>query len=78
MDEAFGMGEGRYRGVNPQNRGKPGTRIFVDHLKRVNGIVQRLGLKALIWSDSQWCFLCFSAHSFTGFGSQCCSAWLLR
>lgn len=63
MDEAFGMGEGRYRAVNPQNRNKPGTRIFVDHLKRVNSIVHRLNLKALIWSDSELRLNCSAACS---------------
>lgn len=54
MDEAFGLGEGRYRHYNRGVR-KDGTKIFTDHLRRVDGICRKLGVKPLIWSDSQSC-----------------------
>ena len=55
MDEAFGLGEGRYKAAHPQHRNKEGTQIFIDHLKRVNTICQRIGVKPIIWSDSKLC-----------------------
>ncbi|KAI9317432.1 glycoside hydrolase superfamily [Dichotomocladium elegans] len=47
MDEAFG--EGRYRQMFGY---KETTRIFVDHLQRVNEICTRLGLQPMLWSDT--------------------------
>jgi hypothetical protein len=52
MDEAFGLGEGRFRAAHPESRWKDGTRVFLDHLDRVNAICKRKGLTPLIWSDS--------------------------
>ncbi|KAI8138280.1 glycoside hydrolase superfamily [Fennellomyces sp. T-0311] len=49
MDEAHGVGEGRYRQIFGY---KEPTRIFVDHLQRVNEICTRLGLQPMIWSDT--------------------------
>jgi N-acetyl-beta-hexosaminidase len=58
MDEAFGLGEGRFKQARPESRWKDGTRIFLDHLKRVNAICKRKGLTPLIWSDSS----CLCSH----------------
>ena len=52
MDEAHGMGEGRYKNYFGHQEH---TRIFMDHLKQVHHICLRKGLKPLIWSDSK-CF----------------------
>ncbi|KAI8373055.1 glycoside hydrolase superfamily [Radiomyces spectabilis] len=52
MDEAYGMGESRYRQLFGY---KEPTRVFVDHLQRVNEICTRLGLQPLIWSDMLFC-----------------------
>lgn len=51
MDEAWGLGEGRYKHYNRGPK-KEGTKIFTDHLKRVNDICRKLKVKPLIWSDS--------------------------
>ncbi|KAJ8651597.1 hypothetical protein O0I10_012834 [Lichtheimia ornata] len=49
MDEAHGLGDGRYRQIFGY---KEPTRIFVEHLQRVNEICTRLGLQPMIWSDT--------------------------
>ncbi|KAI9249764.1 glycoside hydrolase superfamily [Phascolomyces articulosus] len=49
MDEAHGVGEERYRQLFGY---KEPTRIFVDHLQKVNEICTRLGLQPMIWSDT--------------------------
>ncbi|KAF7727377.1 hypothetical protein EC973_007620 [Apophysomyces ossiformis] len=49
MDEAYGVGEGRYRQLFGY---KEPTEIFVNHLQRVNEICTRLGLQPMIWSDT--------------------------
>ncbi|KAJ1964874.1 hypothetical protein IWQ62_002807 [Dispira parvispora] len=52
MDEAYGVGEGRFRQLYGQEEG---TKIFVEHLERVAGICRELNLKPLIWSDMLFC-----------------------
>ncbi|KAJ2167803.1 hypothetical protein GGH15_001865 [Coemansia sp. RSA 562] len=52
MDEAYGVGEGRFRGLYGQVEG---TAIFVEHLGRVHAICAQLGLRAMIWSDMLFC-----------------------
>ncbi|ORZ02623.1 glycoside hydrolase superfamily [Syncephalastrum racemosum] len=52
MDEAHGVGEGRYRQIFGY---KEPTRIFVEHLRKVNEICSRLGLQPMIWSDMLFC-----------------------
>ncbi|CAO3685673.1 unnamed protein product [Umbelopsis vinacea] len=52
MDEAYGVGEGRYRQFFGY---KEGTRIFIDHLQRVNEICDRIGVQPMIWSDMLFC-----------------------
>lgn len=47
--KAYGVGEGRYRQFFGY---KEGTRIFIDHLQRVNEICDRIGVQPMIWSDS--------------------------
>ncbi|KAI8098093.1 glycoside hydrolase superfamily [Gilbertella persicaria] len=53
MDEAHGVGEGRYRQLFGYH--KDSTQIFVDHLQRVNEICVRNGLQPMIWSDMLFC-----------------------
>ncbi len=48
MDEASGIGRGRYRALHGE---KPPLEIFNRHLCRVSEICRRLGLKPMIWSD---------------------------
>ena len=48
MDEAHGIGTGRYR---DRHGVKPPFDILNDHLKKVRGICRKLGLKPMIWSD---------------------------
>ncbi|KAJ1649819.1 hypothetical protein IWQ61_009210 [Dispira simplex] len=52
MDEAYGVGEGRFRQLYGQEEG---TKIFVEHLERVASICRDLNLKPLIWSDMLFC-----------------------
>lgn len=54
MDEAHGVGEGRYRQLYGY---KEGTQIFVEHLQKVNEICQRSDLQPMIWSDSKFLLL---------------------
>ncbi|RUS26794.1 family 20 glycoside hydrolase [Jimgerdemannia flammicorona] len=49
MDEAHGVGEGRYRQLYGY---KDATQLFVDHLQRVNEICKRMELQPMIWSDT--------------------------
>ncbi|ORZ27013.1 glycoside hydrolase superfamily [Lobosporangium transversale] len=49
LDEAGGVGEGRYRQIFGYE--EP-TRVFLNHLKRVQEICKRLDLKPMIWSDT--------------------------
>ncbi len=51
MDEAHGIGEGRYRQIFNNTRKEP-HEIFVEHLKKVAAICEKHGLQPLIWSDS--------------------------
>jgi len=48
MDEAWGIGTGRYRERHGE---KSGFDILNNHLERVRAICQRLGLQPMIWSD---------------------------
>ncbi|KAI9472138.1 MAG: glycoside hydrolase superfamily [Benjaminiella poitrasii] len=50
MDEAHGVGEGRYRQLYGYN--KDSTQIFLEHLQRVNEICARHELEPMIWSDT--------------------------
>ncbi len=48
MDEAMDLGLGRYL---KKNGYRPGFDIMEFHLDRVNKIIKRLGLEAMMWSD---------------------------
>lgn len=48
MDEAHGVGEGRYRQLFGF---KDSTDVFLSHIKRVNDICKKKGLIPMIWSD---------------------------
>ncbi|KAJ1923854.1 hypothetical protein IWQ60_005607 [Tieghemiomyces parasiticus] len=52
MDEAYGVGEGRFRQLYGS---KDGTEIFIDHLERVTEICRAVGVKPMIWSDMLFC-----------------------
>ncbi|KAJ2448686.1 hypothetical protein EV183_005310 [Coemansia sp. RSA 2336] len=52
MDEAYGVGEGRFRQMFGAQEG---TAIFVEHLARVHAICEQHGLRAMIWSDMLFC-----------------------
>lgn len=48
MDEAFGLGTGRYKQLN----GEKGTfEIMNEHIQKVVGITEKLGLEPMMWSD---------------------------
>ena len=47
--QTHGLGHGRYHGVFGQHNYKEPTRIFIDHLSRVNAICLDLGLEPCIW-----------------------------
>ncbi|KAG0297624.1 hypothetical protein BGZ98_000535 [Dissophora globulifera] len=49
LDEAGGVGEGRYRQIFGY---EDPTRVFVNHIKRVQEICKRLDLQPMIWSDT--------------------------
>lgn len=49
LDEAAGVGEGRYRQIFGY---EDPTRVFLNHLKRVQDICKKLDLQPMIWSDS--------------------------
>ena len=51
MDEAHGIGYGRYSVIFGNQNHKDPNQIFVEHLQRVNDICLRKGLKPMIWSD---------------------------
>lgn len=48
MDEAFGLGTGRYRRFHPDT---PPYQIMLRHLNRVRGILKKYDLKSMMWSD---------------------------
>ncbi|KAJ1793799.1 hypothetical protein LPJ59_004678 [Coemansia sp. RSA 2399] len=52
MDEAYGVGEGRFRALFGSQEG---TAIFVEHLMRVHEICKSHGLRPMIWSDMLFC-----------------------
>ncbi|CAO1635341.1 unnamed protein product [Sympodiomycopsis kandeliae] len=55
QDETHGLGHGRYHSVFGRHNYKDPTRIFIDHLRRVNDICLQLGLEPMIWSDMLFC-----------------------
>lgn len=55
QDETHGLGHGRYHSIFGRHNYKDPTRIFIDHLKRVNDICQQLDLQPMIWSDMLFC-----------------------
>ncbi|GAA5961938.1 hypothetical protein JCM21900_001154 [Sporobolomyces salmonicolor] len=52
MDEAHGVSEGRYRQIFGY---KESTKVFTDHLRRVNELCKASGLEPMIWSDMLFC-----------------------
>ncbi|KAJ3087438.1 hypothetical protein HK102_011102 [Quaeritorhiza haematococci] len=48
MDEAHGIGEGRFRQIFGS---KEGTEVFMEHLRRVHQICRAHELQPMIWSD---------------------------
>lgn len=58
MDEAFGVGRGRYRQINGE---KDTFDIMNEHVQKVTEITDRLGLESMMWSD-----MYFRAGSKTG------------
>ncbi len=48
MDEAFGLGTGRYL---TKNGYRDRLQIFVEHLNRVKALTDRYGLEPMMWSD---------------------------
>ena len=48
MDEAIGIGEGRYKSLF---RVRDAAQIFTDHVSKVNELCLRKGIFPLIWSD---------------------------
>ncbi|KAJ9086638.1 hypothetical protein DSO57_1001918 [Entomophthora muscae] len=52
MDEAYGLGEGRFRQFFGQ---EDNTKIFVDHLAQLKELCQKHQLKPMIWSDMLFC-----------------------
>jgi hypothetical protein len=67
LDEAGGVGEGRYRQIFGYE--EP-TRVFLNHLRRVQDICKKLGLQPMIWSDSTFPFLLLVNRPILPF-SQC-------
>lgn len=55
MDETHGLGHGRYHSIFGQYNYKDPTKIFIDHLSRVNAICIEMGLQPCIWSDMLFC-----------------------
>ncbi|KAI8816268.1 glycoside hydrolase superfamily [Fimicolochytrium jonesii] len=48
MDEAHGVGEGRYKQIFGD---KDSAEVFLEHLKRLEGICRERGLMPMVWSD---------------------------
>ncbi|PWN46238.1 glycoside hydrolase [Ceraceosorus guamensis] len=55
MDETHGLAHGRYHQIFGQHNYKEPTRVFVEHLQKVNALALGLGLKPMIWSDMLFC-----------------------
>lgn len=51
MDEAHGVGYGRYYMLYGQQNGKDPNQIFIEHLQKLNKICLDKGLQPMIWSD---------------------------
>ncbi|KAI8098746.1 family 20 glycoside hydrolase [Halteromyces radiatus] len=66
MDEAYGLGEGRYRQIFGY---KEPTQIFTYHLQRVMEICSRYGVQPMIWSDMLFC-LAAKSNSLQGYYDQ--------
>lgn len=58
MDEAFGVGTGRYKQLNGE---RDTFAIMNEHVKKVTEITEKLGLESMMWSD-----MYFRAGSKTG------------
>ncbi|KAL7310082.1 hypothetical protein PS15m_010885 [Mucor circinelloides] len=63
MDEAHGVGEGRYRQMFGY---KDSTQLFLEHLQRVNEICLRNDVQPMIWSDMLFC-LAINNNSLQGY-----------
>ncbi|KAI9246192.1 glycoside hydrolase superfamily [Sporodiniella umbellata] len=63
MDEAHGVGEGRYRQLFGY---KDPKLIFIEHLQRVSEICARNNLQPMIWSDMLFC-LAINTNSLLGY-----------
>ncbi|MDQ8734517.1 beta-N-acetylhexosaminidase [Paenibacillus sp. LHD-38] len=61
MDEAFGLGLGRYL---ERNGYRERFSIMNDHVSKVLDITQKYGLKPMIWSDMYFHFLSNDQHAF--------------
>ena len=55
MDETHGLGHGRYHSIFGQHNYKDPSKIFVEHLQKVNAICQHMKLEPMIWSDMLFC-----------------------
>lgn len=51
MDEAHGVGYGRYFMLYGHQNGKDPNQIFVEHLQKLNQMCMKKGLQPMIWSD---------------------------
>ncbi|KXN70239.1 glycoside hydrolase family 20 protein [Conidiobolus coronatus NRRL 28638] len=54
MDEAYGVGEGRYKGVFGNNQ-RSQMELFLEHLGRVQDLCFNMGFEPMIWSDMLFC-----------------------
>ncbi|KAI8974293.1 glycoside hydrolase superfamily [Pilobolus umbonatus] len=63
MDEAHGLGEGHYQQLYGY---KEPSKIFLEHLQRVNDICIRNGLTPMLWSDMLFC-LAANNNSLVGY-----------
>ncbi|KAJ1852644.1 hypothetical protein LPJ73_002786, partial [Coemansia sp. RSA 2703] len=52
MDEAYGVGEGRYRTLFGA---RDGATVFAEHLEHVASLCRARGLRPMIWSDMLFC-----------------------
>ncbi|KAG2233185.1 hypothetical protein INT48_005023 [Thamnidium elegans] len=66
MDEAHGVGEGRYRQLYGY---KDSSQIFIEHLQRVTEICTRHSLQPILWSDMLFC-LAAKNNSLLGYYDQ--------
>ncbi|EPQ29766.1 uncharacterized protein PFL1_02439 [Pseudozyma flocculosa PF-1] len=66
MDETHGLAHGRYYSIFGHANGKDGSRVFAEHLQRVDAICRRMALEPMIWSDMLFC-LSSRNNSLTGY-----------